>query len=267
MMKRNRKRTIELKDVFGGKKVSILGDSISTYDGISNDASANVTIANNVPFYVGTRYISSPDQTWWKDVINITGMQLLVNNSWEGTTVAKRENDANSSGCGDRAVNLHSNDGEEPDIIFVYIGTNDYAEDLEIGDYTETNQIFNSQTGEYVGDCTIFAQAYATMIHKIKNRYKNAEVVCLTLLQNDKDFNPDVLVKVNSYNDIIRKIADKMGVTLIDIEKDLALTEAQYRADFTGRRALHPNIGGMERIATSVLNNMANFYLFKPYKK
>lgn len=94
-----------------------------------------------------------------------------------------------------------------------------------------------------------------------------ADIMCFTILQNDKDFNDSTTIKVGKYNEIIRKITTDMGVNLVDIEKDLALKEVQYRADFTGSRALHPNIGGMERIATSVLNNMANFYHFKPYEK
>ena len=34
-----------------GKKLSILGDSISTYKGVSNDKNANSTIGGNAYFY------------------------------------------------------------------------------------------------------------------------------------------------------------------------------------------------------------------------
>ena len=49
---------------FEGKKVSILGDSISTYTGVSNNAASNSTIANNRVYHsAGTLNVYRPD-TW-----------------------------------------------------------------------------------------------------------------------------------------------------------------------------------------------------------
>lgn len=40
---------------FAGKTLSILGDSISTMSGVSNDTSANSTIGKNSVYYTGSR--------------------------------------------------------------------------------------------------------------------------------------------------------------------------------------------------------------------
>ena len=42
--------------MFKDKKLSILGDSMSTYRGVSNDANANVTIRYN-PFFIMIRFL------------------------------------------------------------------------------------------------------------------------------------------------------------------------------------------------------------------
>lgn len=51
---------------FEGKTVSVLGDSISTYQGVSNNASYNSTIGSNAVYYsAGTLGIHRAD-TWWQ---------------------------------------------------------------------------------------------------------------------------------------------------------------------------------------------------------
>ncbi len=75
---------------FEGKKVSILGDSISTFDGVSNNPEYNSTIGDNHAFYLdgslawGSGGMTLHD-TWWQQVIDALGMELCVNNSYTGT--------------------------------------------------------------------------------------------------------------------------------------------------------------------------------------
>lgn len=64
-----------------GKKLSILGDSISTYQGVSNDERTNSTIAANPYFY---RDPFPLDKTYWKIIMDNLNMTLCVNNSWSG---------------------------------------------------------------------------------------------------------------------------------------------------------------------------------------
>ena len=62
-------------------KVSILGDSISTYSGISSVKNAVYPNAT----------VKSVEDTWWKQVINGLGAQLLVNNASGGSRVLSDE--------------------------------------------------------------------------------------------------------------------------------------------------------------------------------
>ena len=71
-----------------GKYFSILGDSISTLDGY-NPSGYNI-------FYTGEKCdianVHDMADTWWEMVINYFCGELLVNNSWSGSQVAKLSN-------------------------------------------------------------------------------------------------------------------------------------------------------------------------------
>ena len=126
----------EAKEIseYAGKKVSILGDSISTYSGVSNNTSYNSTIGVNKGYYGNSSFGGfTQSDTWWQQVLDVLDMDLLVDNAWGGACVmnARPEQDnvgANSVGYGDRCVNLHNDKtGETPDVIFVFKGTNDFS--------------------------------------------------------------------------------------------------------------------------------------------
>ena len=102
-----------------GKKLSILGDSISTYEGVSNDASANATIQNNPYFY---KEPFPKEKTYYKRVIDYFGLELCVNNSWSGGNLSGTDDE--TSGVR-RASELSKDDGTSPDIIIVFMGIND----------------------------------------------------------------------------------------------------------------------------------------------
>ena len=62
------------------KKVSILGDSYSTFQGVGP--------AHYAPFYPNDRNdVKEVDQTWWSMFIKAKGYQLEKNDSWGGTTI------------------------------------------------------------------------------------------------------------------------------------------------------------------------------------
>jgi len=120
-----------------GKTISILGDSISTYAGVSNNTAYNSTIGNNAVYYQpGTQGVYQAD-TWWQQTIDALGLELLVNNSWSGSAVLHTRR-GTAGAYVDRCVQLHNDKtGEEPDIIVVYMGGNDfnyYQDTLGTGD-------------------------------------------------------------------------------------------------------------------------------------
>ena len=118
-----------------GKQFSILGDSISTLDGY-NPRGYNVFYKENNCEKSAVREMSD---TWWGKVIDFFGGELLVNNSWSGSRVTKlpSKDSLFPSGCSDeRTSALHINN-VKPDVIIVYLGTNDWAYGAKTGNDTK----------------------------------------------------------------------------------------------------------------------------------
>lgn len=157
---------------YAGKLFSILGDSISTFEGF-NPEGFNV-------FYCGencsTTGVVSPEWTWWYQVIHTLGGSLLVNNAWSGSRIARsREREAQfPAACSDeRTSGLHRDD-IQPDVIIVFMGTNDWFFEVPL----KTGMF--SQMGMHRDD-TEFSYAYDLMLKKLQTNYPTAKVWCCTL--------------------------------------------------------------------------------------
>jgi lysophospholipase L1-like esterase len=227
------------------KKLSVMGDSISTYKGYSNDSTnTNSSIGKNAVFYTGTNIINSVSDTWWKEV----GLDVLVNNSWSGSRVSTTNGTA-GAGCMTRTYNLHdntgSNIGEMPDIIAVYLGINDYNKKTPLGAFKELSEIYDEKSGSYIGKTEEFASAYAIMIHKIKNTYPNSEIFCFTLNPSTRRTDRELL---EEFNDTIRYVAEYFDCGIVDLYKASGFTWENCKI-FTGD-GIHPNDTGMEMIAS-----------------
>ena len=75
---------------FENKTISILGDSICTFEGVSSGIAAkttNSTIKNNRDYYRPGRTEVNLNDTWWMQACERLGTKLLVNNSYSGTTI------------------------------------------------------------------------------------------------------------------------------------------------------------------------------------
>ena len=221
-----------------GKKLSILGDSISTYSGLSNNASTtNNTIGSNAVYYPKAD-IDAADETWWKQTADYTNMDVLVNNSWSGSRVLNN----NGAAYLDRCVQLHDNTGDNsgtnPDVIAVYIGINDFNAGLNCGEFNELADIYTEENG-YITPKS-FAEAYAIMIHKMTERYGDADVFIFTLPANGTNKYTALL---DEYNAEIRKIAEYFDCYLVDIAAIEGYEYAKYTND-----GLHPNESGMDLI-------------------
>ena len=250
--------------ILDGKTISILGDSISTFRNISNGTGAdktNTTIKNNRYYYGFNKNGVNVNDTWWMQIFKKLGGRLLVNNSSSGTQVFDPEFNLPSQGYLDRAVNLHdntgSNNGETPDIILVYLGYNDFAyAQSKLGTYESIN--FNTLI-KTNGNKVTYAQpqtsceAYAIMIHKIKNRYPDAEVYCFNLPPRDK-LTSDLLKKLTGYNNAIAKIATKFNCILVNNYNDSGINPDDNIINFYLADGIHPNKNGMDAITNSFLN-------------
>ncbi len=209
-----------------GKKISILGDSISTFEGY--------TVHEGL-FY--ERYIQNisgvknVEQTWWMQVIRGLGAELLVNDSFSGSEVS---GNISTSGTSSKRLKNLGAEGT-PDIIFIYMGTNDW--------------------GYYVMP-EDFRKAYQLLLEKVKNLYPNAKICCATLLRGKEPKNKsDLFINVEGclsprlYSSVIRDCARESGAYLIDLEK--------YQVEYDTIDGVHPDIHGMEQIAKLWLNELA----------
>lgn len=215
-------------------RLSVLGDSISTFDGVSNDTSANSTLAFNKQFYPRFDIVSS-NQTWWQLTTQMTGMSVLVNNSWSGSLVTKNTGRAWQSRC----QNLHNDKANvSPDVIALYMGTNDLGQ-VEVGRFGKLKDVYNEDTG-YVTPQT-FAQAYAICVHKMKTAYPNAKIFVFTLPQSSYSVDESML---QQFNDIIGQIANYFDCVVVDL---MAMDGYHYTTHTSDN--LHPNRQGMLCIA------------------
>ena len=91
----------ELKTLLQGKTYSVIGDSISTFEGYNNDPSRNSTTKDNNVYYNDLSGVPgdanrTPDRnfifdsyqdTYWGRLTKDLGMELCVNNAWSGSFV------------------------------------------------------------------------------------------------------------------------------------------------------------------------------------
>ena len=252
-------------NTWAGKTVSILSHSASTYAGVSNDASANSTIGNNDVYYTEGRHDVYQEDTWWQQVIDALDMELLVNNSWSGSCVFMPRKGAASVGYGDRAVNLHNDHtGEEPDIIFVYLGCNDFAYYKDTFGYAEDVDyaalILDNGNGTFsYATPTTTCEAYAIMLHKVQTRYPNAQVYCMTsTARRETDYTGDSYPDAGQptqYSAQLHQVASYFGFPVVDLEKAIT-KEIDIFDQYMGDKRAHPNALGMDQITEAVLSVM-----------
>ena len=225
---------------YENKNFSIMGDSISTLWGC-NPSGYEV-------FYrweecEAANVFSSAD-TWWGKVIEALGGYLLVNNSFSGSMVCKDIFcDFESYGCSDERTGNLGTYEENPDVIMILLGLNDFGGGMKL----MPNEVGN--------DLSVFSVAYDTMLKKIKRNYPEAEIWCMTLPYGYESKNPSErkpLVRrghhLSEYCDIIRQCAAENACKLLDI--------FHPEAPYDTIDGYHPNLDGMNTIASDVLSEI-----------
>ena len=239
-----------------GKYLSLIGDSISTFSGWSNIAPGSTSAA----IYYPKDWLNDVNQTYWKKLVDRTGMNLLVNNSWSGSECA---GSASSSSCvvsqtNNRCHQLHKN-GINPDYILINIGTNDFDHDFELGVWNGRGEKFPDNP-ETTSPST-FREAYAVMLYRLRIYYPLARVFCCTIPcgNNEGDGFNEINGKGYSlaeWNDAIREVATAFGAKVIE----MATAGMDYYTLSTlyGDGRLHPSEAGMERMYEIIRAYMEN---------
>ena len=240
-----------------GKYISILGASTSTFDGFSNCGIYNTTITKNLSYYPKQAWLNDPLYTWWMRTIQTLDMRLCVNNSWSGSCVTTMVDGDEKAGCMKRATELHNDTLDvEPDIIVLIIGGNDALRGYDIGTYNGIDAIYDCDKQAYIGDCTMFGQAYATMVHKVKNRYPNADIyVCSMLHWDVKKHNKGLL----EYNDMIQKIAKEFQVVYVDFYNQTKISP-ETANDYLHTDGVHPNKYGFKQMSDCFVEILKSRY-------
>ena len=149
------------------KRLSVMGDSMSTFDGY---------IPNDADTYYPKGDVSAVNHMYWKILAEQTGMIIDTINAYGGTNVATKWQTHSYYRPSFIDESRLSNIGT-PDVIVVFGGTNDFGGN-PLGEYPTT---------EYT-NLYEFRTAYAYLLNQLKSRYPSATIVCLSLLTNGGDY-------------------------------------------------------------------------------
>lgn len=239
---------------------SILGDSISTFEGITPEG---FTL-----FYNGERLeksgVMAPGDTWWGHVIKALEGELVSDNAWSGSMVEGAGFPAASSEKRARAI--LGPDGAQPDAVLVFIGINDYgwggAANQAAGRSHATPRCVDLASvperiaADAPGNAAqLFGDAYRTMLGHIRQAAPQALVYCITLLPgrtqgvDHAEFAYRLRgVHLDEYNDAIRAAATDAGCRVVDVRS--------FGRDYDSLEATHPTNLGMRQFASMVVRGM-----------
>jgi lysophospholipase L1-like esterase len=203
---------------YTGKKFSILGDSISTFKGVTVDDPN--TFYGSVMCQKGG--LTGAQDTWWMQVITALGGVLERDNAYSGSCITDGYGLGRGACTEERTSALGS-----PDVILIFMGGNDMG----------------FQVPE-----TEFRQAYPLLLSRLKKAYPQAEIWCATLINGKKVLpdepyfmGSDPATALEPFSSIIRQAVAEAGVHLVDL--------AQSGLRYDTIDGCHPTRSGMEQLA------------------
>ena len=214
-------------------KFSIMGDSISTYEGY-NPFLYDVFYTEERAALAGLR---SADDTWWMQVIHAFGGELCMNDSYSGSFVAGTT--PASAHSEERVSNLIS-ESSLPDVVLICMGANDCGGKIPLH-------------GENPGDEFAFDTTYAIMLERIKALLPEAMVFCATIMLTDEEAAGRLryrLDRIEKYNQVIRQTAKAHGCMLLEM--------FDAHIGYTTVDGLHPDWVGHRLIADTVIAGLKN---------
>lgn len=162
-------------DQSNAKRVSIMGDSYSTFEGWSNKDKAGNANGYYVYYPTTATDVTRVEQTWWWQLCNTEEFKLEVNNSFSSSTISNTwygNGDVtgqdlgftNRVGKNQRGVDYNG----DPEIILIFGGTNDSWAGVKMGEY-----VYENWTIEELRN---FRPAFAKLLADLKENYPNAEI-------------------------------------------------------------------------------------------
>lgn len=239
-------------------KISIIGDSISTFAGF---------LASDTEGYEGAKYsayyphgnVNRVENTWWYKLTLLLGADInnLCNCSWSGSYVTgdSMSLTSASAGCSSKRILDLSAKGFVPDLVICYISCNDWANNVPIGNWSVTDPMPSE------GTISNLREAYALMLCKIQTLYPETIIVCLTNLEDSKrdktrgwPSNNSKGVTMEEWNNNIKEIACAMGCHIIDLQ-DTGINYDNVQK-YTIDNGLHLNNSGMTLVAKTIAKDL-----------
>lgn len=219
-------------------KISILGDSISTFEGCHTpDCNVYYTTMTNKYAQLDTW-----KDTWWGIVIDGLQAELLRNHSYSGSCISALSEgfefypDAISP---QRYSKLHFNN-EHPDLILVYMGINDWLNETCIEHRYAPKQPWH----------TCFKEACEYLFEQLNKTYPNSKIAVISPVLGTIDgyLIPSVNgdgVSIRMFQNILEDACAEKDIVYLDITKT-----CPYYASMDG---YHPDKEGMRQIGEAVL--------------
>lgn len=233
-----------------GQKVSIIGDSISTFEGY---------ISKGYKDYYSKYNLATVSNTWWDMLNREIGLNLLKNCSWSSSTCTGNSLSTAYASCSTKRIDDLAKDGNKPDIVICYIGINDFIRDIPKGDWFTTKSELNDN--ENVDN---FSEAYSLMLNKIHDTYPKAKIFCCTLVPinnyaKDKYYCVNKRgVKLSEYNKVIKNVAKIYNAKILDIY-NCGFNKTNFD-EYTVDGRLHPNQAGMVLIKNKMITDLKKYY-------
>ena len=228
------------RGVLAGKKLSVLGDSISAFEGHT---------AGYTPYYHGDNAgVPFWQQMWWNVLCEASGMTPLVINAESGSAITTLTDSAHAEktpmSSEQRTAEL--NDGTtNPDVIIIAGGLNDYSYAQQA---SQEPGSWDGKTAP-VADSS-FSETYAIMIKRLQTNYPDAIIIALSTMFTMRGTSNGYTYTHTStgtgnvytqsdYNNAIKRVCDIMGVLYIDVYS-MGLNRNNMYSKFASDDSSHP---------------------------
>lgn len=207
---------VSLCSAYAQLKVSILGDSYSTFYGYVQPETNLCWYG--VPGEKKENDVTKVEQTWWWCLTDSVTYVLECNNAYSGATVCNTGYER--ADYSDRSFITRMDDLGNPDIILVFGGTNDSWAGAPLGDFK-----YSQWTKDDLYD---FRPAFCYMMDYLLSHYPNAMVFNIT--------NTELSTEITASMDSICRHYGVSNIVLHDIDKQWG----------------HPSVKGMQSICSQV---------------
>ena len=215
-----------LYSLFHEKRISVMGDSISTIENKIPDDNAlyydNTTSAKTMTF----------ERNYWGDIITRFGAVEGIDEAWSGSTIGSR---SYSMADKSRIDNLDNNG--TPDVILYYGGSNP---DSSVGTF-DPNADY-AKTVDWAKPYSDTASAYAASLQRMKETYPDAEIIAIIPYYEQNN--------IPKQAEVIEQIAKHYDITTID------LRELRNQEGISPNNAIHPNKDGHSQIAAYICQQL-----------